>query len=157
MTRSKVLGKENEKAESFLYFAKALQFYLFCKSLTVLNDVLHLRWYGYRTGGLTRAQTQHIFATLQPVHYQNKIQLKERIKVTVLRCPICCVQREHRLTVLQPMWRMMFCVDESTKPIINNILVSRYVANMETFGFVPNESGRHQFHLKFNLFLDWRF
>ncbi len=48
VTRSKVLGKENETAESsFLYFAKALQFYLFCKSLTVLNDVLHLRWYGH--------------------------------------------------------------------------------------------------------------
>ncbi len=32
--------------------------------------------------------------------------------------------------------------------INNNILASRYVANMKTFGFVPNERGRHQFHLK---------
>ncbi len=32
--------------------------------------------------------------------------------------------------------------------ILNNILASRYVANMKTFGFVPNERGRHQFHLK---------
>ncbi len=31
---------------------------------------------------------------------------------------------------------------------INNILASRYVANMKTFGFVPYERGRHQFHLK---------
>ncbi len=32
--------------------------------------------------------------------------------------------------------------------INNNILASRYIANMKTFGFVPNERGRHQFHLK---------
>ncbi len=32
--------------------------------------------------------------------------------------------------------------------INNNILASRYVANMKTFGFVPYERGRHQFHLK---------
>ncbi len=38
-------------------------------------------------------------------------------------------------------------VNEMTKPIINNILASINVANMETFGFVPNERGRHQFHL----------
>ncbi len=34
----------------------------------------------------------------------------------------------------------------------NNILASRYVANMKTFGFVPNERGRHQFHLKLFVF-----
>ncbi len=33
----------------------------------------------------------------------------------------------------------------------NNILASRYVANMETFGFDSNERGRHQFHFKFTL------
>ncbi len=43
---------------------------------------------------------------------------------------------------------MIFYVDESTKPIINSIMASRYDANMETFGFVPNERGRHPFHLK---------
>ncbi len=32
--------------------------------------------------------------------------------------------------------------------INNNILASRYVADMNTFGFVLNERGRHQFHLK---------
>ncbi len=32
--------------------------------------------------------------------------------------------------------------------INNHILASRYVANMKTFRFVPNERGRHQFHLK---------
>ncbi len=32
--------------------------------------------------------------------------------------------------------------------INNNILASRYVANMKTFGSVPYERGRHQFHLK---------
>ncbi len=37
--------------------------------------------------------------------------------------------------------------------INNNILASRYVAYMKTFGFVPNERGRHQFHLKLIRFL----
>ncbi len=32
--------------------------------------------------------------------------------------------------------------------INNNILASRYVADMNTFGFVLNERGRHQFRLK---------
>ncbi len=39
-------------------------------------------------------------------------------------------------------------VSEVQTLLHNNILASRYVANMETFGFEPNERGRHQFHLK---------
>ncbi len=36
--------------------------------------------------------------------------------------------------------------------INNNILAFRYIANMKTFGFMPNERGRHQFHLKLHLY-----
>ncbi len=39
--------------------------------------------------------------------------------------------------------------------INNNILASRYVVNMKTFGFVPNERGRHQFHLNLKLIRFW--
>ncbi len=44
---------------------------------------------------------------------------------------------------------MMVDGSEAQMLINNNILASRYVANMKTFGFVP----RHQFHLK--LFRFW--
>ncbi len=48
---------------------------------------------------------------------------------------------------------MMVDGSEAQILINNNILASRYMANMKTFGFVPNERVRHQFHLK--LFRFW--
>ncbi len=94
VTCSKVHGKENETQKVvFLYFAKAWQFWM----MSCFYNKPALVW-PYHAGA-SRGHSHNIFLR-HLRHNQNKIQLKKHIKVTVLRCTICCIQRDHRLTVL---------------------------------------------------------
>ncbi len=137
MTGSKVHGKENDS--SFLYFAKAWQFWMSC-------------FYLYTSMAIAPAldaHTDNIFLRycslfIIKIHYQNTVKEPyNKYHCSVVQYVAFSVTT---MLICEGWWSMR--VKHKAYFINNNILASRYVANMKTFGFVPNERGRHQFHLK---------
>ncbi len=96
---------------------------------------------------LTHTQTTYFcdIAACSLSKFLIKIQLKNHIITST--APL--------YNLLHSAWPLCWCerwwsmwVKHKAYFINNNILASRYITNMKTFGFVPNERGRHQFHLK---------
>ncbi len=130
VTRSKVHGKENDSRKSFS---------LLCKSLTVLNVCFYLYkwpvWLSHRR--LMRTQTTYFcdIAACSLSKFIIKIQLKNHIISST--APLYNLLQSAWPLICEGWWSMR--VKHKAYFINNNILVSRYVANMKTFGFVPNE------------------